>query len=170
MGVDCAGEEFADAGGNDMSEASADLLATLELAAVALVLAGQEAFTQGAVFTGQDTQDKVAPCVICEAGGEAEEDPPNTGNCWVDLSVILKWPAAIDADGEDPKPANDAAVRTVFTLFKSQTLPADINALGTPNFTVLGVINRVPSFQDEGDELVNTLKMRVYCCASTLPA
>lgn len=151
-----------------MTTPYSDLLAKLELAAQSLVRAGGTGIDDANVFTGQESQDKDAPLVICEADGGNEEDPPDSGCFWCELTVTVKTPAPIDVDQVDPKPGNDLIVAKVFDLFLSQTLPADLNLQAIPDFTVQGARSRRLEASPEGDEQSNSLKVSLLCCASTL--
>lgn len=150
-----------------MSAPYSNLASKLEQAAA--VLAAASAGANATVFTGQSDLDKDAPCIICAADQEtAEEDPPFTGNFWIDLEIQVKGIAAIDADGLAPKAAYDTLVATTFDTFSATALLANLNGAGIADFTCQGFVPKGPGFRTEEDAWVNTLSFRIYCCASTL--
>jgi len=148
-----------------MSAPFSDLFSKAEQAGVALISAN--AVGTPNVFAGLAYLDKDAPCVICVAEGPSEEEPPFTGNYWLTLNILVKSKAAAD-DGIDPRPAHELLVATVFDLFLSATLPADLNAMGVVDFSVQGFMPGPMDFAVEEDLWISSLRMRIYCCASTL--
>lgn len=148
-----------------MGNPYSDLFSNLEQAAAGLgaSLAGQYNF-----FKGQDNAEITLPAVLCIAEPPGEEDPPNSGVFWVDLEIQCVTSAPVDADGVDTRPARDLMVKTVFDIFMSPTLAADLNVAGIADFTAQGVRYRVPGFHTQGDQWINSLKVQVLCCASTL--
>jgi hypothetical protein len=130
-----------------------------------------------AVATGKSYNDKTLPIVICAADGAGvEEDPKGTGNFWINLSVQIKTLAIQNADGQspadNPKTTSQALVSAVMAALMVDNLPALLSA-AVADFTVFpnGVIFESPSSgKDEQGAWIDELKMRVYCCASTLAA
>lgn len=121
------------------------------------------------VFTGQSTDTKTPPLVICEADeNTAEEEPQFTGNYWMDFSVSVVTMAPTDADGVSPKPANDSLVATVFDKFNASNIAAVLSAQGIADFTCIAMIPRGPQFETDGSAWKNTFHFRAYCCPSTL--
>lgn len=52
------------------------------------------------VVTGKTATDKQAPpLIICSAAVEEQEDPPHTGNFFVNCSVAIKTGAVVNEDG-----------------------------------------------------------------------
>lgn len=122
----------------------------------------------GFTFHGQSrAATKTSPCIILEAASMQEEDPPYSGNFWVNFEIVVKSAAPVDTDGVDTKAPNDILVATVFDAFLLDTTPAGLSANGV-DFTCMAVLREGMNFTTEEEEWVNTLRLRVYCCASTL--
>lgn len=139
-----------------------DLLSKAEQAGVALV--NTLSSPPANLFTGQESIDKQAPCVIVEARDTIEEDPPLTGNYWIELEIAVKSMAPTDSDGVDPKAANDALVQEIFDLFSTDQTAAGLNN-ATVDFGCQAVLPGGHSCVMDGDAWVNTLRIRVYCAA-----
>lgn len=123
------------------------------------------------VYTGKSPVDKVAPCVICSADGSTEEDPPRTGNYWVNVDIAVKHTAATEAsDTVNPRDDSISLLKSVFDILRINDLPTLINAQGQ-DLTVFpeGAFFDAP--RSERDELgiwVDTMTVRLYCCPSVL--
>lgn len=118
------------------------------------------------IVTGKASADKPLPLVVCEASA-ATEDPPFTGNYWIDFSAIVKTSATVDTDGVDPKPADDLLVGIVFNAFQASDLAAQLSA-SLPDFTCIGVKDYAQDSTFTGNAWENTIKFRAWCCGSTL--
>jgi len=82
------------------------------------------------VYPGKASTTKVLPCVICAAdGSSAEEDPPRTGNFWVDTETTVKVIAATEPGAAvDPVIAADDLTRAVFNALTLDNLDVLLNA------------------------------------------
>lgn len=149
-----------------MASPYSDLAAKLELASTTFLKT--KSLSTENIYEGQDSEDKQAPAVISYAEGPGEEDPPFTGNFWLDLQVIVKYVFSIDADGVDPKPLNDALVAAVFDAMLQIDLPTQLNAQAIPDFTCFTAQPLGQETSVEGSVRTNALKLRVYSCAASL--
>jgi hypothetical protein len=150
-----------------MSQPYSNLFSKCEQAFASLVLSKAPMLS---VFPGQSSAIKMAPCTIAYAENSSEEDPMDSGNYWVNAQVEICYPAPVDADGVDPKPANDFMVQTVMDILQSTTLAADLRAQNITDFTAQGIRARNQGFHISEDLWVNVWSCQVLCCASTLPA
>ena len=124
------------------------------------------------VFTGQAASDKQLNCVICAANGDSlEEEPKGTGNFWVSAEVMVKSSAATDTDGQDPQVLHVALVDVVFKGLMVGDLDAQLNAQGRQLtvFPTAFILSSPQRAQDENGAWIDTLPIRLYCCASILP-
>jgi hypothetical protein len=128
----------------------------------------------GTVLTGKSYTDKTLADVICSADGGDEEDPKGTGNFWLHATVSIRTKAFQNETGtnpaDNPKTTSQALVSAVMSALMVDNLPALLSA-AVADFTVFpgGVIFEAPSNgKDETGAWIDELKMRVYCCASTL--
>lgn len=118
------------------------------------------------VVDGKNSAEKTAPYVGCEAAN-AEEDPMGSGNFMVDAMVTVKYIAAVDSDGVDPKPAADTLSANVFAVLETDTLAADLSA-AIANFTVFGFMEgKQVSSEEDGDCWVETWRRKIYCAGSS---
>lgn len=141
----------------------------LEQAFVSLIL---PTLLDGNVYGGRSPGDRTLPNVVCDAIGEAEEDPKLSGNFWMVMRITCKSSAATEPAGFDPTPLNVAFVQSAFNAVLVDNLPALINAQGR-TLTMLpnGYITGAPrTEQDAEGAWVDVLEIRCYCCASVLAA
>ena len=147
------------------------LITSLENALVSLITPA--AAPLGAnIYPGHSSADKILPCVIAAAdGGSAEEDPPHTGNFWVDVEVYVKASAATEPGvPPDPNVADLALTKAVFDTINVTNLDALLNAQGQ-DLTVFprGFLFMAPKAgRDEKGVWVDIQPIRIYCCASVL--
>lgn len=117
------------------------------------------------------------PYVICDADGEGEEEPRFTGNFWLNVSVRILRSAVQNEDGSnpnapDPDIASEALTSAIFGALQVDNLAALLSA-AVPDFTVLpnGVRFDAPtSGQNEQGWWIDEMKLKLYCCASSIPA
>lgn len=142
---------------------------SLEAAFVGLVQAAVPTVT---VVPGRWPLPKVLPLVICAADGEGDEDPPRSGNVWVDVKVVVKGSAAVDVDGGNPAPWSAGLAGTVFDAVHQDNLDALLNAQGqTMTVFPMGFLFGAPeSGRDEAGVWVDILPVRVYCCEGVIAA
>lgn len=147
------------------------LVVSLENAFASLV--ASTAVTMGAaVFPGHSSLTKTLPCVIPAADGTSlEEDPPHSGNFWVDLELSVKASAASD-QGQlaDPNVADQALTSAIFNLVKVTNLDQLLNAQGQ-NLTVFPTayfFGAPKAGRDAEGVWVDTLPVKIYCCATVL--
>lgn len=119
------------------------------------------------IYDGKRSGDKDVPSVGCGAA-RATEDPPDTGNFWVETEIILKTMARVDADAVDPKTSSEALSTALWTALETDDLAAQLSTAIT-DFTCIGV-GEDKEFEEEedGDCWKETLKLKLYCCASDL--
>lgn len=116
------------------------------------------------IYDAKRSGDKDAPLVGCDAMN-AREDPPGTGNFWVDLETTVKASAAVDVDAVDPKIAADLLTANVMALFQidNDSLKAALSSQ-ISGFTVMGFGEEQEIEQTvEGDMWVTTWRRRAYC-------
>lgn len=119
------------------------------------------------IYTGSNSGDKSAPCVICVAVNAEADDPPGSGNKWVTMDVHVKSIFAIDADGVDPVADADTLAGAVFNAVQTDTLAADLTTNGT-DFTCMGVVFDGNASEPQDDCNVETMTLRLYCCPSAV--
>lgn len=146
------------------------LLNSLELAFQGLILGF---LGSGAnVYTGKASSNKKLPCVIIAADGSSlEEDPPHTGNFWIDVEISVKASAATQPNAvADPTLADMAFTSSVFGIVQVTNLDALLNAQGQ-SLTVFptGFFFMAPKGgRDELGAWVDQLTIKVYCCSANL--
>lgn len=148
------------------------LITSLENAFVSLITPAA-APLGGNVYPGHSSADKILPLVIAAADGSStEEDPPHSGNFWVDVEIYVKATAATEAGvPADPNVADLALTKAVFDVVKVTDLDAQLNAQGQ-DLTVFptGFFFMPPKAgRDEKGVWVDIQPMRIYCCPSVLP-
>jgi hypothetical protein len=117
------------------------------------------------VYDEKDSADKAAPNVSCGAAN-AVEDPPNTGNFWVDAIITVVTPLSVDSDGVDPKDASQTLCMTIMNALEVDDLGAQLMA-AVPDYTVFGFgEEKGHEIEVDGDCCKERLKLRVYCCPS----
>lgn len=146
------------------------LLNSLELAFQSLILGALGSGNN--VYTGKDSSNKALPCAIVAADGESlMEDPPHSGNFWVEVELSVKATAATEpAALADPTVADMAFVQSVFSIVQVSNLDVLLNSQGQ-SLTVFptGFFFMSPkSGRDELGAWVDQLKLRVYCCQANL--
>lgn len=145
-----------------------DLLNEVEQAMALMTAAAIGA--EANVYAGKSSGEKKLPCVICEALGEAEEDPKYSGNYWVMARWRIKATAATEANGVDPSLADIQLVSDVSALIRVNNLDTALNAQGRvltvfPNGFIIGSPERQ---QDELGAWEDILPVRLYCCNSVI--
>jgi hypothetical protein len=119
------------------------------------------------IFNGKSSEDKPLPVVICDAKSQ-REDPPGSGNFWVDLEVQVKT-TGVDETGAaagSAKTASDTLNANVLAALEVDDLAALLSA-ATPHFTVLGFGEEKSQESDQsGDVWVETWKRRAYACGT----
>lgn len=126
------------------------------------------------VYTGKGSLDKEAPCVICSAEPEGEEDPKGTGNFFMQGIVTCKGYGVINEDGAgnpaDPRGDSQTVVATVFAAIQRDDLGAAMNAAVSDLhvFAASPQLQAPESGKDEQGVWIDELRVRLYCCASAL--
>jgi hypothetical protein len=152
---------------------SAPLVNALELALCKVV---SDAIGNAAnVYPGKASTTKALTCVICAADGSAEEEPPRTGNFWVDTETTVKAIAATEpGSAVDPVIAAEDLTQAVFNALKVDNLDLLLNAAAQSMGLLLTVFPQGFFFsapkqgQDEEGAWMDVLPCRIYCCASVL--
>ena len=118
---------------------ASNLLQRVETA-LATYLQGKSAVTDLTtnIYAGRRGDDKSLPCVICAAESAGEDDPPATGNKWVEAQVSVHLPAPEDVDGVETLTDGNALSDAVTTALDDSGLAAGLTTGGT--LTVQGVI------------------------------
>jgi len=142
-----------------------DILDKARRALVSYITAGNIGAAN--IYDAKRSGDKSAPMVGCGTGEDEEaiEDPPGTGNYWVDLEIVVKSIGAVDADGVDPKTAGDSLTINVLALLEidNDSLMAALSGQ-IPAFTVMGFdADKSIKFSTAGDVWVTTWRRRAYC-------
>src|SRR5260370_213510 len=144
------------------------LSAKLEYA-LATYLAGVVNFS--AIYQGEASTTKVTPELICSAS-QGSEEPPFTGNFWMEFSVLARSSFAEDVDGIDPKIAHDALAESVYNAIAVSNLPelqTTAGNIGT-GFTCMGMEAFQLKSDPRDDVWESTISGKLYCCPSALPA
>ncbi|HEV2210854.1 MAG TPA: hypothetical protein VG167_18935 [Verrucomicrobiae bacterium] len=150
---------------------SVQLIDAVELAFVSLIQAAVG--TQANGYPGKSSGTKALPCFIAAADGSSlEEDPPRSGNYWVDVEVSVKAIAATEPGAGDPVLADYALAQTVFNTLQVSNLDVLLNSQGQlltvmPNGFFFGTPRQL---QDEEGAWVDILAIKLYCCNSILAA
>lgn len=148
--------------------ADSNLLSKAEQALVAVIVAGLGSSGSGNVFTGKASGDKSAPCVICACDAAIEEDPPYSGNYWVDAAVIVKYIAGREADEVDPKANADVTLATVVDIVNDSALAGSLSSAAVTGFTCFGTVPNGMESNQEEDHWQDTFRLRLYCCPSDI--
>lgn len=146
------------------------LLNALELAFQSLILGNLGSGNN--VYTGKASSNKKLPCVIIAADGSSlEEDPPHTGNFWVDVEISVKASAATQVGAAaDPTLADMALTQSVFSLVQVSNLDFLLNNQGQ-SLTVFptGFFFMAPKGgRDELGGWVDQQTIKIYCCQANL--
>lgn len=141
-----------------------DLESKLEGSAITYL--GALSLSTANLYEGENNADKVTPCVICSAKQAPADDPPFTGNYWVDLAATVFYAAAIDADGINHKADFNALVASVRDGMSVSDLATHLSL--AEDFTAIAVIPDGIEKDTSGDMWEATIRHRVYCCASDL--
>lgn len=123
------------------------------------------------IYTGKQSVDKPAPCVISYSES-ATEEPYQSGNWKVKTAIMVKTMAPTDADGVDPSIESNAIVGNTFDAIMQGivgdsgnfTALADLlNAQGIADLTIMAV-SRVSVEQNfDGDAWVDTINLEIFC-------
>jgi len=119
------------------------------------------------IYDEKSAGDKAAPNVSCGAAN-AVEDPPGTGNFWVDAVVSVKTPGAVDVGQaeSDPKNSSESLCAAVFLALEVDDLAAQLTDI-QDDFTVMGIAGeKGHHLEQDGDCWVESIAVRLYCCAS----
>jgi hypothetical protein len=125
------------------------------------------------VYTGKNNEDKEGPCLILDADGEGDEDPPFTGNFWVTYSVEYRNSAIPDEEvtGEDSatqKTTDQESWTLICNTLIVDDLPAQMSA-AVADFTVQGLAGfGAPTRSQQDAYWSDKFTFRALCCASTL--
>lgn len=146
------------------------LITSLENAFVSLI--NPVALGLANVYPGHSSATKALPAVIAAADGSSvEEDPPQSGNCWVDFELSVKAAAAAEPGAiTDPNVADLMITRLVFNVVKVSNLAELLNMQGQ-DLTVFpnGCFFSPPKAGRDAEGVwVDMLPIRIYCCASVL--
>jgi hypothetical protein len=126
------------------------------------------------VYNGKSSSNKKLPCVICAADGDSvEEDPPRSGNYWVNVETSVKLSSHTEPTAQTNPQADEVGLlKQVFDILRTNSLADLLNAQGQ-DLTVLpeGFFFLAPKAgRDEMGAYVDTMPIRLYCCPSKLAA
>lgn len=153
-----------------------------EEALAALVLAiptlNTVAGTTVQVVTGKNAGDKdQAPLVVCSAEAEDTDDPPFTGNYWINGMIAIKTPAVTNEDGTEPtktdddqKAENQSLLALIWAALQVDDLAAQLTA-AVGDFTVFPAsvqFGGPKGGRDEHGLWVDTLPVRFLACGRAL--
>lgn len=124
------------------------------------------------VISDESSQDKTPPEIVCGAK-TANEEPPFSGNYWVDFEIETISMFTTPDDESDPKVAHDALAESVFNALADTTLPAKLTAAaavaGLP-WTCMGMEELRQESLPMADSWHTSVMGRLYCCGSALAA
>lgn len=150
-----------------MSNALCD---AVELAFVAVI--GNAIGSMANIVPGKASGVKALPEVICSAdGSNQEEDPPHSGNFWIDVMISVRAQAATEPGAiVDPKLADSALVKAVWSTLKVDNLDTLLNAAGQPLTVFPTGYFFLPDKQgkDADGAWIDELPIRLYCANSIL--
>ena len=118
------------------------------------------------IYAGDSSQTKAYPEIIVSVS-EGEEDPPLTGNYWLDVRLIIRSAMVLEG-GVDPVTAHDALTEAVFDGFASTSLWSNLTSYGT-NFTVNGQLPFRLTEQPESDHFESTVEGRIVGMGQSFP-
>lgn len=136
---------------------------------------GTKSIGTTSIYTGKRALDKEAPCVICHTESATEED--QSGNWRTKTSIIVRSPAAVDADSVDPTNASldlvgktfDAIMQGIVGEIGNDSALANLlSAQGITDFTAFTVRRTGVEQGSSGDCWEDVLNLEVYCAPSTI--
>lgn len=116
------------------------------------------------VYEAKNSAEKAAPAV-CINAVSAEEDPPMSGNFWVNLEVSARTIAAVNVGeaADDPKTASDALSESIFEALEVDDLADQLSNAET-GYVVMGFgVEKSFDTNVEGDCWIETWKRKLYC-------
>lgn len=116
------------------------------------------------VYTGEDNETQIRPCVVCHCLGGPEE-PQGSGNRMMSVNIIMKS----QADQEEESDPDTVTLHAALVLAIEQGLKvddlADQLSATMDGFTAFDpVIDEGQSADPTGRAFTDTQQFRVYCC------
>lgn len=128
------------------------------------------------VYTGKDSSEKAAPCIVCATDITGDEDPKGSGNFPVSTTISVKQSAVPGEDGSEPNPESpkesaSGVSAEAFAILMVDDLAAKLTAAGDGLTIFPGSIQfgAAASGQDESGLWVDTLQITALACGSALP-
>jgi len=123
------------------------------------------------IFMGADSEGLTRPCVVVWVQG-GEEEPQGSGNCWQQVSVLVKSPGDADSTGDlidfDPVANHNARAEAVLGILCVDNLGELLSAAGE-SLTVYDPITDVNLQPDlEGRSFVDGMTFRCYCAPTAI--
>jgi hypothetical protein len=121
------------------------------------------------IYTGEDTEEQVRPCIVCRANGGGQEEPQASGNRMMDVEIIIKSQAD-ENDTGDALELHSALVGLIELNLKTDTLATDLSAAIADFYVFDPVIDSGQENNIQGRAFVDVQKFKVYACASDVSA
>lgn len=118
------------------------------------------------IVTGKNATVKGVPIIICWADGQGEEDPPFSGNYWLNGAVEIKGHAGPVKNSAAAKVAQQDLHGLVYDALRVTDIAEQLTA-GVADFTVFpnAVLFDAPvSGNDDAGVWTDAFPFRVYCC------
>jgi hypothetical protein len=141
----------------------------IESALVAIISAAVTDLTVS-VVPGKYAADKTLPVVICSADGDGPDDPPGTGNFWINATVTVKASASDAASAAQAKTDQQSLADSVFNALYLDTLAAGLSAAATALTVFRGSVqfSSVESGEDAEGVWLDSVRIRMLACSSSL--
>ncbi len=124
-------------------------------------------FDTALILPGESDDDKDGQCVLCVADDSDQEDPPNSGNKWNTVRIELRTPIQKKTATVDELAAHKAAAAVLETICLADDLHSQLSA-AVSDFTVFGVMERLPLREQTPNFWSSGYTMRVYSCSADL--
>lgn len=121
------------------------------------------------IYTGEDTEEQVRPCIVCRAFGGGQEEPQASGNRMMDVEIIIKSQAD-ENDTGDALELHSALVQLIELNLKTDTLATDLSAAIADFYVFDPVIDSGQDNSIQGRAFVDVQKFKVYACGSDVSA
>ena len=117
-----------------------------------------------AELRGTDKTDKTSPAVVCVVEGGREEDPYKSGNYWLQARVEVRSQVH-----DTSITVHQSRVATTFDAMTDESL-ADTLSAAVSGYNVHAVIPRGQETNNTETEMVDVLRLDIYCCARDISA
>lgn len=120
-------------------------------------------FDTARILPGESDSQKTGQCVLCICEDSDQEDPPSTGDKWNTVRVELRTPALRDQSATIAKHRSAAAVLENTVL---DTTLKDLLTAAIADFTVIGILDRLPIRDQNDNYWMSGYTLRVLSCSS----